>query len=207
MLGFKRDGFAIRLLSLTIILVISNMQLTILKNQVLMDILAEGEDTQIDRTKKLKSWRHALMYIKYAAYTTLPTILLAVIFFLVVYNPSFLGLVTMITTLIILHNHSSAFWKQSSVTIGILAQVFVFIIYMLDFCIFVAAEYLDKPEEVEEDKSKYDFLYNVVRTNLQSFTKEDTFFYEIFWLYLIIAVCFIQRRMNVYEATFQITMP
>ena len=32
MLGYKRDGFAIRLLSLTVILVISNMQLTILKN-------------------------------------------------------------------------------------------------------------------------------------------------------------------------------
>ena len=37
---------------------------------------------------------------------------------------------------------------------------------MLDFFIFVAAEYLEKPDLVEEDKSKYDFLYNVIRANL-----------------------------------------
>ena len=207
MLGFKRDGFAIRLLSLTVILVISNMQLTILKNQVLMDILAEGEDTHVDRTRKLKSYQQVLMYIQYAAYTSLPVGLLAVIFFLVVDDPSFLGLVTMVTTVIVLNRHANEFWKQSSTTIGILAQSSVFLIYMLDFFIFVAAEYLEQPDLVEEDRSKYDFFYNVVRANLEHFNREDKFFYEIFWLYLIIAVCFVQRRSTRYEALFQITMP
>ena len=55
-LGFKRDGFAMRLLSLTIILVITNMQLTILKSQVLMDILAESENMHVDRTMTLKTY-------------------------------------------------------------------------------------------------------------------------------------------------------
>ena len=55
-LGFKRDGFAMRPLSLTIILVITNMQLTILKSQVLMDILAESENMHVDRTMTLKTY-------------------------------------------------------------------------------------------------------------------------------------------------------
>ena len=86
-------------------------------------------------------------------------------------------------------------------------QSFVFLIYMLDFFIFVAAEYLEKPYLVEEDKSKYNFIYNVIRTNLEQFKKEDKFFYEIFWLYLIIAVCFLQKQINRYEALFKVTMP
>ena len=111
------------------------------------------------------------------------------------------------TTVIILYKHSSKFWKQSSTTIGIGAQVFVFVIYFADFLIFVAVEFLEQPDLVEEDKSKYDFLYNVIRANLEHFNKDDKFFFEIFWLYLIIAVCFVQRRISRYEALFQITMP
>lgn len=172
-----------------------------------MDILTEGEGMDIDRTRKLKPYQKTLMYFQYGAYSILPAALLGVIFLLVVHDPSFLGLVTMLTTLIILRKHSSSFWRQSSITVGILAQVFVFLIYMLDFLIFVAAEYLEKPDLVEEDKSKYDFLYNVIRANLEHFNKEDKFFYEIFWLYLIIAVCFVQRRINIYESLFQITVP
>ena len=106
----------------------------------------------------------------------LPAAFLGVIFFLVVNNPSFLGLVSMVTTVVVLHRHASSFWKQSAMPIGILAQSFVFVIYMIDFCIFVAVEHLGNPDLIEEDKSKYDFLYNVIRTNLLQFGKEDKFF-------------------------------
>ena len=151
---------------MTIILVISNMQLTILNSQALMDILAAGEDMQIDRTMRLKTYQKVIVYLQYAAYEMLPAIFLGAIFFLVVNNPSFLGLVSMATTVVVLHKQANIFWKQSAIPIGILAQSFVFIIYMIDFCLFVAVEYLENPDLVDEDKSKYDFLYNVIRSNL-----------------------------------------
>ena len=37
---------------------------------------------------------------------------------------------------------------------------------MIDFCLFVAVEYFENPEYFDEDKSKYDFIYNVIRSNL-----------------------------------------
>ena len=106
---------------MTIILVISNMQLTILKSQALMDILAESEDMQIDRTVRLKTYQKVILYIQYGTYEMLPAIFLGAIFFLVVNNPSFLGLVSMATTVVVLHKQASLFWKQSAIPIGILA--------------------------------------------------------------------------------------
>ena len=183
------------------------MQLTILKSQVLMGILAESEDMHVDRTMRLKTYQKVIIYLQYAAYVILPAAFLGAIFFLVVNNPSFLGLVSMASTVVVLRKHANEFWKQSAIPIGILAQSFVFVIYMVDFCIFVAVEYLENPELIDEDKSKYDFLYNVIRTNLLQFGKEDRFFTQIFWMYVIIGVCFVQHRINRFESLFQITVP
>ena len=52
LLGFQSDFFFVRLVSLTLILVISNLQLNTINNQMMMDILSESDRVIYDRTVK-----------------------------------------------------------------------------------------------------------------------------------------------------------
>ena len=64
--------------------------------------------------------------------------LLGVIFLLVAQSPSFLGLIAMFATVIILSMHQKVFWKESYKTIGTFTMIFVAVTYTLDFIIYVA---------------------------------------------------------------------
>ena len=79
LLGFRKDFFAIRLLSLTLAHVISNMLLQINKNNLLSRILSEESPTA-DRTIALNYGQRALLIVKYIYFKTLPVGLMAALF-------------------------------------------------------------------------------------------------------------------------------
>jgi hypothetical protein len=94
----------------------------------------------------------------------------------------------MLATIFILHKHQDSFWKQSYKSIGILTQVFVTLTYFLDFVIYLLADTVPELDPKTESDS---FFLNALRSNLEYFKEEQKFFDRIFWLYVILAFCFL----------------
>lgn len=138
--GYNSDFFIVRLISLTLILIISNLQLVITRNQVLMEVIADADTISMDREKKMSFCGQVMVYTTFMLYLSLPVGLLGVIFLLVAQYPSMLGLIAMFATVIILHRHASSFWNESYKVIGMLTQIFVLVTYTMDFFIYIAAD-------------------------------------------------------------------
>lgn len=51
--GYNSDFFIVRLISLTLILIISNLQLVMTRNQVLMEVIADADTISMDREKPM----------------------------------------------------------------------------------------------------------------------------------------------------------
>lgn len=204
--GYTQDFFVVRLLLLSLILIVSNMQLGMLGNQVLMEIIAESDAIKRDRTRPMSLWGQIKAYTVFTLYLLLPVGLLGVIFFLVARSPSFLGLIAMFATVIILQRQSRTFWKESYKTIGVVTQVFVLVTYSLDFFMYVAADRYPWFVAREPDSS-YNFLMNSLHSNLEYFNTDQKFFTRIFWLYVILAFCFLQKAVFRYESFFTLQVP
>ena len=78
--------------------------------------------------------------------------------------------------------------------------------YALDYFIYFAADRFPYVLEQESD-SNYNFLLNALRSNLEYFNKEQKFFTRIFWLYVILAFCFLQKRVYRYQSFFKLQVP
>jgi len=89
-------------------------------NEVLEEIIVEGYTIKTNRDKVLTTWGQIRVYIIFTIYTILPVGLLGVIFLLVAYSPSLMGLIAMFATVIILQRHQSTFWMESYLTVGML---------------------------------------------------------------------------------------
>ena len=205
--GYTSDFFVVRLISLTLILIISNLQLGMLKNHVLMEIIVEADQIITNRAEPMTIGAQLKVYIVFVLYSLLPVGLLGVIFLLVAVNPSLLGLIAMFATVIILSKHQSTFWGESYKNIGIFTQIFVLVTYSLDFFIFVAADRYPWFVDSDEQDSSYSFLMNALHSNLEYFNKDQKFFTRIFWMYVILAFCFLQKRIHRYGPYFKLMMP
>jgi len=80
------------------------------------------------------------------------------------------------------------------------------VIYILDYFIYFAADRFPLLLERNED-SNYSFLINALHSNLEYFNAEQKFFTRIFWLYVILAFCFLQKRVYRYETFFKLQVP
>lgn len=166
--GYTSDLFVLRVLTLTVILVISHMQLVMIQNQVLMDIISEVDIISQNRQKKHSMWGHCKVYVIFTLYAILPVGLLGVIFLIVAQYPSFLGLIAMFATVIILQMHAFSFWHESYKLIGLFTQFFVVGTYALDFFIFVMSDWYPWIAERDND-SNYNFLMNSLASNIEYF--------------------------------------
>ncbi len=79
---------------------------------------------------------------------------------------------------------------ESYVTIGMLTQIFVLVTYALDYFIYFAADRYPHVMEIDTG-SNYNFLLNALHSNLEYFNEDQKFFTRIFWLYVILAFCFL----------------
>lgn len=86
---------------------------------------------------------------------------------------------------------------ESYLTIGMFTQIFVLVTYILDYFIYFAADRFPLVLEQKND-SNYSFLINALHSNLEYFNAEQKFFTRIFWLYVILAFCFLQKRIYRY---------
>jgi hypothetical protein len=100
-LGHKIDMFAVRLLGLTLILVITRIQLMMVNNQALIKILKE-EEANWDKSKRLARWQKVLHTVSYVLYQILPFFTLATIILYSVLWPSLLGLIGILLAIIVL---------------------------------------------------------------------------------------------------------
>jgi len=100
-MGHKIDMFALRLMGLTLILVITRIQLMMVNNQALIQILKEEEEDW-DKTTRLSRWQKFLHTICYVLYQSLPVSTLGTIALYSVLWPSLLGTVGMILAIILL---------------------------------------------------------------------------------------------------------
>ena len=48
---------------------------------------------------------------------------------------------------------------------------------------------------------------NALHSNLEYFNKDQKFFTRIFWMYVILAFCFLQKRIHRYGSYFKLMMP
>jgi len=103
--GYTSDFFVIRLMSLTLIFIISNLQLGMLGNRVLVEIIVEADQIRTNRIEPITIGDQLKIYTIYALYLLLPVGLLGVIFLLVAVNPSLLGLIAMFATVILFLKH------------------------------------------------------------------------------------------------------
>jgi len=67
LVGLKQDFFAIRLLSLTLILIISNLQLKVMQNQVLIQILLEQDSSNWNHASKTNWLKKLGIYMAFFA--------------------------------------------------------------------------------------------------------------------------------------------
>ena len=70
---------------------------------MMMEILAENDKANEDRTRQQTTWGVIWTYLVFALIALLPVGLLGVIFIVVATEPSLLGLIAMFTTIILLH--------------------------------------------------------------------------------------------------------
>ena len=195
-----------RILSTTVILLLAHVQLGVIGNQVLTEIIVESDQIETNREKPRTAWGQFKVYTVFALHSLLPISLLGVIFLLVARSPSLLGLIAMFATVIILHRQQASFWMESYKTIGILTQIFVLVTYLLDYFLYFAVSQFPKVLE-REANTNFNFLLNVLHSNLQYFKKDQKFFTSIFWLYVILAFCFLQKRIHRYETFFKLQQP
>ena len=184
--------FALRLLCLTLILVITRIQIMTVNNQVLIDILTE-EESEWDKTKQSSKIEKVWHTICYVLNYTLPPGLLGTIFLYSVLQPSLLGLLGLIVGIIIIKVHAESFWQESYVVIGIITQLVVVFTYIIDSTVYVIAIYFK-----ELDLSKrpsYSFIYNAALENLEIIDEKKKFFSTCLWLFSIIAICFVQKTL------------
>jgi len=118
--------------------------------------------------------------------------LLAVLFLVACVHQTLLGLVAAFTTVTLLSVHSGNFWRHSYKAIGITTQVFVFVMYSLDLIMVIWSVMYKKLDDKNKSENSDDFIQNVIRSNLNTFDDEDTFFTSLLWLFVIVAVCFAQ---------------
>lgn len=116
--GHQIDMFAIRLLSLTLILVITRIQLIMVNNQALIQILRE-EESDWYKPVSLTTLEKLLQTVAYVLYQLLPTFTLGTIFLYSVLKPSLLGLLGQVVAIIVLKVYEETFWKEVYVVIGI----------------------------------------------------------------------------------------
>ena len=154
----------------------------------------------------MTTWGQIKVYTIFILHFLLPVGLLGVIFLLVARSPSLLGLISMFATVIILHRHQGTFWMESYMTIGLLTQVFVLATYVLDYLLYLAADRF--PGLVDPNsESSYNFLINALHSNLEYFNKDQKFFTSIIWLFIVLAFCFLQKRVQRYESYFTLQVP
>ena len=175
-------------------------------NRGLMEIIREADMLPTKRQKAESRWEQVKIYTIFTIYSLLPVGLLGVIFFLVARSPSLMGLISMFATVIILQKHQNSFWMESYVTIGMLTQIFVLVTYALDYFIYIAADLYPHMMEIEKE-TNYNFFLNALHSNLEYFNEDQKFFTRIFWLYVILAFCFLQKRVYRYESFFQLQVP
>ena len=204
--GYTSDLFFVRMLAFTLILLISNLQLGVMGNQVLEQIIVEADQIHTSRERKMTGWGQIKVYTIFLLHLLLPVTLLGVIFLLVARNPSLLGLISMFATVIILDRHQGNFWMESYKTIGLLTQVFVAVTYVLDYMLYLLAD--KYPGLVDPDSdSSYNFLVNALHSNLEYFNADQKFFTSIIWLFVVLAFCFLQKRVQRYDAYFVLQVP
>lgn len=91
--------------------------------------------------------------------------------------------------------------------IGLVAQSFVFGVYTVDFILAGLNQYYPAFVEREKDSDKYDFVFNMLLSNLEYFEGDQRFFTSIFWLFLILGFCFLEKSLKVFESLFTLEVP
>ena len=170
--GYTSDLFVVRLISLTLVFVISDLQLGILNNGALKEIIIEADMIKTNRTEPITIGAQIKVYTVFFLYMLLPVCLLGEIFVLVAYKASLLGLVAMFATVIILSRHQKTFWVESYQNIGTFTQIFVLITYTLDFFIYVASDRYPGLILEDDADSSYSFLQAALLSNMEYFNSD-----------------------------------
>lgn len=139
LLGIENSYVPLKLFSLALVLVLSNLQLKFLKYKYLVDILKE-EDNDWNRlifvdpqnkTRVKKVFHYIKIYTLFFVYYML---FLLPIVFLALYSyayMSLLGYALFITALFVMYTKRDNFWKTSYKVIGVISSLSLLMVYLL----------------------------------------------------------------------------
>ena len=189
--GFDQSLFAFRIITLTMCVTVSNTAVQLSKSKLSREAQNEVNDEQ----EQEPGWfKRTLIYIAYFLYLSLPVLLLTVRFTIALSKPSLLGVVAMLTTLILVRYQAPIFWRDTYIAFGILSQIESLVVYTMDFVwIICNAHFPHLLANMQEGSNSQ--ILEILLSDMEMFKKDEHFFSYVFFLFIILGSCFLQKEL------------